>query len=193
MFTKRIRQAGFTLIELIVFIVIVSVGVVGLVSSMNYGIMRSADPLQTKQFAAIAEAVLSEVIHQPFTWCDPSDANSSTATSYAGCATASNAETAPTANETRDGSGSAGFFDNVIDYSGFKMDNISDPSGTTVFSGFRAEVSIAQVGSTIFSLADATAALAVTVTVCRVSGGTDCAGRDSYALTGYRFRYAPRY
>ena len=83
---KQSRQSGITLIEQIVFIIIVSVGVIGLVSVLGSMVQRSADPMQTKQLAAIAESLLGEVLHQPFTWCDPEDANASTALSYAGCA-----------------------------------------------------------------------------------------------------------
>lgn len=105
MFTSTAAQRGITLIEQIVFVVIVSVGVIGLVSVMNPAIRASADPMVTKQFVAIAESLLNEILHQPFTWCDPDDGNASTAQSYAGCA--SNAQNAmgPTpAGETRDGS-----------------------------------------------------------------------------------------
>ena len=44
-----------------------------------------------------------------------------------------------------------------------------------------------------FGLA-ADAALLITVTVCRTTAPSSaCAGRDSFALTGYRFRYAPHF
>lgn len=182
-------QLGITLIEQIVFIIIMSVGVIGLVSVIGPMVQHSADPMQTKQFAAIAESVLSEVIHQPYTWCDPDDANAATAQKYADCANPQNVMGAVPNSERRDGTGGT-FFDNVSDYDGFVMNNISDPSGTVVFAGFRAEVAVRQIGAT-FGIAN-DAALAVTVTVCRVDAANFCAGRDSYALTGYRFRYAPR-
>ena len=72
-------QRGITLIEQIMFIVIVSVGVIGLVSVMNPAIRASADPLLTKQLVAITESLLNEVLHQPFTWCDPDDPAAPTA------------------------------------------------------------------------------------------------------------------
>lgn len=184
-------QRGVTLIEQIIFIVIMAVGVMGLVTALTPMMRASADPMQTKQMAAIAESLLSEVLHQPFTWCDPDDANASTASSYAGCAAVSQQALAPTAGEARDGGGGGVFFDNVVDYSGFAMDNISDPSGTAVMTGFRGEVAIVQDG-VAFGLA-ADEVLAITVTVCRTTpAAAPCAGRDAFALTGYRFRYAPR-
>lgn len=185
-------QRGITLIEQVVFIVIVSVGVVGLVAVMNPAIRASADPMVTKQSVAIAESLLNEVLHQPFTWCDPDDANAATAQSYAGCA--SNAQNAmgPTpAGETRDGS-SGSFFDNVRDYAGFAMDDVADPAATSVITGYRAEVAMAEDGATFGLAADA--ALQITVTVCRTTAPSSaCAGRESFSLTGYRFRYAPRF
>lgn len=185
-------QSGITLIEQIVFILIVSVGVVGLISVMNPMIRQSADPMVTKQFVAIAESLLNEVLHQPFTWCDPDDANASTAQAYGGCA--SNAQNAmgPTpAGETRNG-GVGAVFDNVRDYAGFAMDNVSDPTGVSVINGYRAEVAMAEAGGTFGLAADAV--LLITVTVCRTTTPSSaCAGRESFALTGYRFRYAPRF
>lgn len=194
MFVDRVtRQRGVTLIETIVFIVMISVGVVGLVSVMNPMIRASADPMVTKQMVAIAESLLNEVMHQPDTWCDPEDANAATAQAYAGCASnPQNALGATPNTETRDGSGGSGeFFDNVRDYAGFAMDNVADPSGGSVIAGYRAEVAIVEAGAGFGIAADA--ALAITVTACRTGAPAPCAGRESIALTGYRFRYAPRY
>lgn len=194
MFVDRIRQCGVTLIETIVFMVLVSVGVVGLVSVMNPLIQHSADPMVTKQMVAVAESLLNEVLHQPFTWCDPEEGNATTAQSYAGCASnPQNVLGATPGTERRDGSGVSGeFFDNVRDYAGFAMDNVADPAGGSIISGYRAEVAIIEAGVTFGIAADA--ALAITVTACRtVTPSAPCAGRESIALTGYRFRYAPRY
>lgn len=187
-------QRGITLIEQVIFIVVVSVGVIGLVSVMNPAIRASADPMVTKQFVAIAESLLNEILHQPFTWCDPDDTNASTATSYAGCNVAANAQNSmgPTpAGETRNG-GVGAVFDNVRDYAGFAMDDVADPTSVSVINGYRAEVAMAEAGGTFGLAADA--ALLITVTVCRTTTPSSaCAGRESFALTGYRFRYAPRF
>lgn len=183
MSVDRRRQRGMTLIEQIVFIVVVSAGVVGLVSVMNPLIRASADPMRTKQLTAIAESLLNEALHQPFTWCDPDDAAASTAQSYAGCAAPQNTLTHQ-ANETRYGLAVGLAFDNVSDYGNFLMNNIDDPSGNNAMAGYNAQVTVTQAGNAL-GLADDTAALAVTVTVSR--------GGENFALTGYRFRYAPRY
>lgn len=56
------RQHGLTLIELIVFIVIVGVGLAGVLSSLNVSVRGSADPLKPKQALAIAEALMEEIL-----------------------------------------------------------------------------------------------------------------------------------
>lgn len=180
----RCRQSGVSLIELIVFIIIVSVGVAGLVSVMNPLIRFSADPMQTKQMAAIAESILNEALHQPFTWCDPDDATASTALSYGDCANPQNTTGAVPAGESRYGVGPGTAYDNVADYGGFTRVNIDDAAGGNAMTGYTASVAVAQSG-TALGLADNTAALSVTVTVSRP-------GADDFSLTGYRFRYAPR-
>jgi MSHA pilin protein MshD len=56
------RQAGFTLIELVIFIVVVSVGVVGILSVMNFNVQHSADPFVRKQAAALADSIMEEIL-----------------------------------------------------------------------------------------------------------------------------------
>lgn len=179
---RSIRQRGVTLIELIVFIIIVSVGVVGLVSVMNPMIMHSADPMRTKQLAAIAESLLNEALHQPFTWCDPDDAAASTAQSYGDCSNPQNTLTHG-AGESRGGTDPGKGFDNVADYGGFGINDVTDAAGNNAMTGYRADIAVARAG-TAFGLADDAAALSITVTVSRDG--------DTFSLTGYRFRYAPR-
>ncbi len=60
------RQAGFTLVELVIFIVIVSVGVAGILLVMNTVVASSADPLVRKQALALAESVLEEVLQKAY-------------------------------------------------------------------------------------------------------------------------------
>jgi MSHA pilin protein MshD len=64
--TGRRRQAGLTLIELIVFIVIVTTAVAGILTVMNITVKSSADPMIRKQAMAIAEAILDEVLARDF-------------------------------------------------------------------------------------------------------------------------------
>ncbi|HLA35693.1 MAG TPA: type II secretion system protein [Rhodocyclaceae bacterium] len=62
----RSRQRGLTLIELIMFIVIVGVGLAGILSVMNIAVRSSADPMVNKQALAMADAVLEEIMTKAF-------------------------------------------------------------------------------------------------------------------------------
>ncbi len=180
MFTpSRYRQTGLSLIELVMFIVIVGVAVAGVLSVMNVTTQHSADPIVRKQALAIAESLLEEIELQPFTFCDPDDANAATASGPGGCATTVEA-LGPEAGETRYISPQ---FDNVNDYSGFSMSPIVDITGSPIagLGTYTASVNITQAGAT-FSLP---AVVVLQIDVRVVSGSTDI------TLTGYRFRYVP--
>jgi MSHA pilin protein MshD len=69
------RQAGLTLIEMIMFIMIVGIALAAVIGVMNLTAKGSADPLRRKQALMIAEGLLEEVQLAKFTWCDPSSGN----------------------------------------------------------------------------------------------------------------------
>lgn len=173
------RQAGLSLVELIVFIVIVSVGVAGILSVFNLTAQKSADPQVRRQMFAVAEALLEEVQYKPFTFCDPDDTNAAAALSSASCTGGANDESSlplgPEAGETR------ATFDNVSDYNGLALSPASDINGTPI-SGYSAVISVAQ--QQLEASIPADASLRITVTVTR--------GGESLSLSGYRLRYAPR-
>lgn len=68
---------GFTLIELIIFIVVVSAGLAGILSVINTVVKSSADPMVRKQAVAIAESLLEEILLKAY--CDPSTVDNTTA------------------------------------------------------------------------------------------------------------------
>src|SRR5438132_1116996 len=137
-------EHGISLVELIVFIVIVSVAVAGVLGALSMATRASADPLIQKQALAIAEALLEEVQLQPFTYCDPDDPQAATALSTAvgatGCTVAASVEnccapeaTAPYGPETRTSATTP--FDNVNDYNGYPtplVAGITDITGTPI-------------------------------------------------------------
>jgi len=181
---SRLRQAGISLIELIIFIVIISVALVGILLVMNQTTMHSGDALLRKQSLAIAESLLEEVELMPFTWCDPDDPSAVSATSYAGCtASQQNANSYPAA-ETRGSLTSP--LDNVVDYSNYTMSPIQDINGVAVsgLTGYSAHVAITHVGTSYLGVADNDAGLQITVTVTAPNG-------TQLQLDGYRARYAP--
>jgi len=73
MSTTNPRQRGFTLIELIIFIVVVSVGMVGILQVMNTVVKSSADPMVRKQAMALAESILEEIMLKNYN--DPDGTN----------------------------------------------------------------------------------------------------------------------
>ena len=181
--SRRLVRA-FTLIELVFFIVIVSIALAAVLMAINTGVMHSSDPMVRKQAMAAAESLLEEIQLQPFTYCDPNDASATTATSAAGCSSASNSMDTPAnwgAGKTRYG---PTFFDNVADYNNFTMtgtlNDIFQQSSTRL-GGYSATTAIAQVG-TGFGLPNGDV-LRVTVTVT--------GGGDTITLTGFRFRHSP--
>jgi len=72
MCTDRINgQRGFSLVELIMAIVVVSVGVVAILGAINLTAGRSADPMLERQAQFIAETYLEEILLTKFV--DPED------------------------------------------------------------------------------------------------------------------------
>ncbi len=62
----RPRQRGFTLVELIIFIVVVGAGLAGILSVSNQVVRSSADPMLTKQSVTLAESLMEEILQKDF-------------------------------------------------------------------------------------------------------------------------------
>ncbi len=60
------NSSGFTLIEMIITIVVVSVGLAGVLLTFQTVVKSSADPLVTKQMISIAEAQMEGVMLKQF-------------------------------------------------------------------------------------------------------------------------------
>ena len=192
-------QRGATLIELVMFVVIVGVAVAGILAVYTNTVRSSEDPLTRKQMLSIAEAMLEETALMPFTYCDPDDADAATAGAAVvgpGNCSVTVETIGPEAGESRYNASSP--FDNVNDYSGFNTATASpagirDISGTPIsgLNGYRARITaspqaLGPAGGTIAAL-DGNGrpqVLLITVTVTAPGG-------DSISLSGYRARYAP--
>lgn len=184
---KRLHS-GVTLVELVMFIVIVSSAVAGILLVMSVSTQRSADPLLRKQALDIAESLMDEVYMHPVTFCDPEDDNLLTATGAVVGATtetcrSSTQASGPQAGESRYSSTTP--FDNVIDYNGFSMTGIRDLTNTPIatLSAYNATVSITPVGDRYALPVDE--ALDITVKVIT--------GNVTVALSAVRFRHSPNH
>jgi MSHA pilin protein MshD len=183
-----VRQAGLTLVEMMIFVVVVGIGLAGVLLAINNSTARSADPMVRKQALAAAESLLEEILQQPFTYCDPRDANAPTATSSGVGASACSAANYSMDTPANWGAGKSRygpeFFNNVADYNGFSsganLDDILQQASSRL-AGYGAQATVSQAGAG-FGLANPNV-LRVDV---RITGGG-----DSVTLTGFRFRHSP--
>lgn len=210
--SRQSNQRGLTLVELILFIVIVSVALAGVLTVLNIAARSSVDPMVTKQMMAIAEALLEEVQMKAFTYCDPNDANAATAADTTGCASIVEQMGIPGSEATQTRTSATNPFNNVNDYyvaaTGYLLASpIGDITSTfTAPAGYSARIDIdgGTVGTPIsfgpaanLISADGTPAnlnvLRVAVTVCHALNCTVGAGSDSVTVETYRTRYSPNF
>jgi MSHA pilin protein MshD len=182
------RQRGATLVELIIFIVVVGTAVIGVLTVLDLSTKSSADPMVQKQALAVAEAVLEEAQLQPFTYCDPDDASAAAALSAADCTGGANGPSdearlplGPEAGETRTSATTP--YDNVSDYNGVDFTGMTDMTGAAIpgLGAYRVRVTVANQALGAVPAADA---LLITVRV-------DGPGDTIVVVDGYRVRYAP--
>lgn len=189
----RPRARGLSLLEVVIFIVILSVAFVGMLLLYNQVTRSSVDPLVRKQALAIAQSLLEEIELMPYTYCDPDDANVTTASSSAGCASTQEA-LGKEAGETR--YSNTVRFDNVNDYRDFCMGPGTPVCGDAVITtaagaamaqlaDYRVDVAIDPVANGDFPGVPSAAGLRIVVTATHVPTAITA------SLTGYRFRYAP--
>ena len=196
---RRRREAGVTLIELILFMMIVAIALGGIITVMNLTSQRSADPVRRKQALIIAEGLLEEIELARFTFCDPVDPDAGDAgkvKSSADCHTAPEAwgQGGAEAVNTRP-------YDNVNDYvaaAATLTSAFNDGSGKLVdangdalnVSGYTARVSITPATLGPGGAAIGNAGSSADTEVLRISVRVDYDGQ-SLVLDGYRTRYAP--
>lgn len=133
------RRAGMTLIELVLAIVIISVGVAGVMAAFSTVVRGSADPLIRKQMLTIADEMMEEIALKPF----PVTAN----VAPAGCA--------------------RNTYNDVLDYNGYASpaNTICDIDGTAIASLSGYSVSVSVVADATLTAITAANAYKITVTV----------------------------
>jgi MSHA pilin protein MshD len=166
------HQHGLTMIELIIFILVVTIAVIGVLQVIALNTARSADPIRQKQALAIAEGLMNEVRSAGTDPCSITDPNYGLV--GAPC-------TEPD-NVGPEG-GAARPYDNVNDY----VANWNTPStynedllGARLPAGYAATVTITQPAT--FAGIPASDTFLITVSV-------NYGGNANVVLSTYRLRY----
>ncbi|MBS1228573.1 MAG: hypothetical protein H6R17_1850 [Proteobacteria bacterium] len=107
------RVSGFTLVEMVMAIVIISVGLAGVLLALNTAVKASADPLIHKQMLAVAEEMMEEILLKPY--------------AVSGTAPINLLKTCDGASPP-----SRVDFDDVRDYAGYQTTGICDIDGAAV-------------------------------------------------------------
>jgi MSHA pilin protein MshD len=118
-FSPAVSQAGLTLVELVMAIVVAGVVLGGMLSAWTHSVKHSADPLVMRQSLVLARGLLSEVMARPV--LDPA-----------------------TGTACPPGPAERGAFDNLCDYADWQTDVIADVDGRVYegFAGYRQSVSV---------------------------------------------------
>lgn len=114
---------GFTLIELIIAVLIISVAVAGVLAAYVNSVKGSGDALVNKQLIAIAEEMLEEILLKPYAVTGTAPGNVPVS-----CGPAA----------------SRAAFDDVRDYAGYQTNGICDIDGNAIpgLGGYRVSVAI---------------------------------------------------
>ncbi len=164
--TVESKQRGISLIELIIFIVIISIALTGILLVMNQVTRHSADPLIRKQAIAAAESLLEEIELQDFSM--PSGVVATSGTVDASNRTAGYHIISDYHNgDFTDGSGNGG---------------IASINGSTILANYSASVNVQSPLPADWNGVLAASAALITVTV------TDPQGTP-ISISGYRMAY----
>lgn len=158
MCTRR-YQLGVSLIEAVMFIVIVSVALAVVLKAFDIANQGSADPLLRRQSLAIAQSLLDEIGYQPFGDASTDDVAQG---GFAGPYTSANRQR----------------FDDVDDYNGFSMSGIRSLDNTELIDLNNYQV-IVTVAAAAFGSVPSSDGKRITVTVTDPSGA-------QLTLDGYR-------
>ena len=194
------RDAGFTLIDVLVLIVLVGTLAGSLTVLFSRLSVQSAQTLRAQQALTLAQSLLDEVRAMPMTYCDPNDAQATTATGAfigaLGCA--SMVEGLGTEGGEQRAGLPAARFDNVSDYNNLVgcAGGICDPTATpalinpagTPLAGCTARIVTTPQAMPGIAALDANGrpqGLRIVVTVT-------CPGIADTLVEGVRLRHSPR-
>lgn len=194
------KQRGFSLIDVLLVIVLLGIVATGLATVSGRLAAQSALSLKTRQAMALAQGLLEEVRHAPFTYCDGNDLRADSATRAVISATDCESQVdglGPEPGESRYNP-PLNRFDGVTDYQGFTMPGpgcpgLCDMAGNVVNGGAGSLVGCsARVTMVPVALA-AIPALDVDnrPQVLRIAVTVTCPGLDRLVVDTVRVRHAP--
>ncbi|SDH37827.1 MSHA pilin protein MshD [Propionivibrio dicarboxylicus] len=155
---------GFTLIEMVIAIVIISIGFAGVLMAINSTVRNSADPLVRKQMLAIAEEMLEEVLIKPFAVSGDAPVNVAKACGVS-----------PPPSRTT--------FDDIKDYNNYQTVGICDVDGQPVTGLVNYNVHVTVIDNALGDITTQSGAAAqVVVSVVH--------GTEHILLSGWRTNYA---
>lgn len=181
------RQRGFNLIELIIFILVMTIAVAGVLRIITLTTANSADPQLRKQALAIAASLLEEIELARFTYCDPGDPNPSPPLPTQ-CSSGYTELIGPEATNT------SRMYDNVNDYGSLTgpVTYTTDAAGNAFPAGYTAKVTITAetaLGPPTSPIISSTSP--TTMNALRISVAVSYNGGDAVVLDGVRTRYQP--
>ena len=160
------RRAGMTLIELVMAIVIISVGLAGVMAAFSMVVRGSADPMIHKQMLAIADEMMEEIALKPFTPAGVAPANV-----LKNCT--SGIAVAPRTA-----------FNDVSDYNNYQTTGICNIDGDaiTALSAYGISVAVDATATAVLGALPVGSVKKITVTVSH--------GTENMQLIGWRTDYA---
>ncbi len=168
---------GFTLVELLVLIVLVSIAMAGIMTVWQHSQRHAADPLHANRAVKLGQAVLEEILAKRF------DENSGQGGVPRCGSTDPGAQSCSTTFGPDAGETSRALYDDVDDYHGLDLTPPTDINGAalTGYANYRLRVSVAAAGGELSGLNnDEAKRIDVTVTTPR--------GHD-YEFSAYRVNF----
>lgn len=175
--SRRHQQAGFTLVETIIVIVLVGAMMAGMTSLFMNNVGNSHRPFLRQRALAVANAFMDEIQHKRWNECTPIGGGAiDTGTGLCPDGTGIPAIGV-------DGVENRSTFDDIDDYNGLSQSPPQNSAGVDMpgYDGFMVTVSVAQPAAAWNTIAAADVRL-ITVTVTSTSG-------EAIAVSAYRVNF----